>query len=386
MAASKLAMLSGKGGSGKTTLSLMLAKTMSAAGLKTLLVDCDMATHGLTYFFEGDLNKQVLSLVECVDLFHTESAAKENCESHFKSMSTSPLSVDDMCELIPSIVHVSDNAEFEFADCLGAIQWIAEHYAASFDVIIFDGQAGYSPFVQAIANVSDVILFVMELDSISVSATRVLYRRLCNGNDAAIDEHNLYQVINKLDEEDRETFAKVVTGTMFENLPPLRFDWSIRRAFAECRIPNMASTHIELLYSVTRIISQLFPKFRKPLNKYVREQSLAYEESLCLEIRAVRHDLFISVLNFTSLLLSIPSMLLSIGSLGLILDNHAKMTVSELKYPLIILLFFIALSVLLIYVYTKTSREDGFLNRINKRKKEIRSKIKELREQRNEYT
>lgn len=393
MAASKLAMLSGKGGSGKTTLSLMLAKTMSAAGLKTLLVDCDMATHGLTYFFEGDLGENILSLTDCVHLFQGESATKESREFNVKCSTASLISVDDKCEFIPSIIRVSDNAEFGFDDCIGAIQWIIERYDTSFDLIIFDGQAGYSPFVQAIANVSDVILFVMELDSISVSATRVLYRRLCNGNDESIDERNLYQVINKLDEEDRETFTKVVIGTMFENLPPLRFDWSIRRAFAECRIPNMASTHIELLYSVTSIITQLFPKFRNSLHKSVGEQSLAYEKILLLKIEEIQRDKYILPVKYLSLLLILIVTILFSNYIVKTINMESIIQSTDQSIPMVMIIT-IYITIYLIYLAFSlsivnkimNSIEPGFLKKNTKTIKETRSQIKELREQRKKYT
>ncbi len=41
-----LTVLSGKGGSGKTVLSLSFAKVLSEIGLKVLFVDLDTATHG----------------------------------------------------------------------------------------------------------------------------------------------------------------------------------------------------------------------------------------------------------------------------------------------------------------------------------------------------
>lgn len=48
-----IAFLSGKGGSGKTTLALSMADLLSRCGIRTLLVDCDMSTNGATYFYES---------------------------------------------------------------------------------------------------------------------------------------------------------------------------------------------------------------------------------------------------------------------------------------------------------------------------------------------
>ena len=43
--------MSGKGGSGKTTLSLTMAYMLSSCNLNVLLVDCDLSTNGATFFF-----------------------------------------------------------------------------------------------------------------------------------------------------------------------------------------------------------------------------------------------------------------------------------------------------------------------------------------------
>ena len=44
--AKSIAFISGKGGSGKTTLALSIASMLANAGLKILYIDCDMATNG----------------------------------------------------------------------------------------------------------------------------------------------------------------------------------------------------------------------------------------------------------------------------------------------------------------------------------------------------
>ena len=53
----KLAVISGKGGSGKTSVSLALAQMLSKLGLISLLIDCDMSTHGATFFMKPSIEK-----------------------------------------------------------------------------------------------------------------------------------------------------------------------------------------------------------------------------------------------------------------------------------------------------------------------------------------
>ncbi|MCL2220821.1 MAG: ParA family protein [Oscillospiraceae bacterium] len=53
-----LAIISGKGGSGKTTLAISLSQLLATCGKRVLLINCDMSTHGATYFFESLLSEK----------------------------------------------------------------------------------------------------------------------------------------------------------------------------------------------------------------------------------------------------------------------------------------------------------------------------------------
>ena len=64
-----LALLSGKGGSGKTTLALSMSSMLSKCGIRVLLVDCDLSTNGATYFYEDRLpehNRNTISFYNII--------------------------------------------------------------------------------------------------------------------------------------------------------------------------------------------------------------------------------------------------------------------------------------------------------------------------------
>ena len=50
-----IALLSGKGGSGKTTIALSIASLLSECNIRCLLIDCDFSTNGATFFYEKKL-------------------------------------------------------------------------------------------------------------------------------------------------------------------------------------------------------------------------------------------------------------------------------------------------------------------------------------------
>ena len=48
-----IAILSGKGGTGKTSITLSLGHVLAHCGFKTLLIDLDLFTHGMTFYSLG---------------------------------------------------------------------------------------------------------------------------------------------------------------------------------------------------------------------------------------------------------------------------------------------------------------------------------------------
>ena len=70
-----ISVLSGIGGSGKTTVSLLLTRLLSNANKKVLYVDCDFSTYGATCFFEKYLNKKD-------EIFTTEELFFNNNSNH----------------------------------------------------------------------------------------------------------------------------------------------------------------------------------------------------------------------------------------------------------------------------------------------------------------
>lgn len=67
-----IALLSGKGGSGKTTLALSMATMLSECGVKVLLIDCDLSTNGATYFYEEKLAAKKNRITSFYDILFNE--------------------------------------------------------------------------------------------------------------------------------------------------------------------------------------------------------------------------------------------------------------------------------------------------------------------------
>jgi len=275
----KLALLSGKGGSGKTTIALSLAKMLSDCGIKTLLIDCDTATNGATYFFETKLEKKE-QYVSLASLFSQQSSFVETL-----------LQVDNNFWFIPAntsfptdnddLLYRDKNAFTNSLDVLGATN--------EFSVIIFDCQAGYSKILNTILESSTTNLVVLEPDAISSSSIRVLYAQVSS----LIEKTKTFQIFNKITDDEYSVYKQIVGGTTFNSLPPIKFNWEVRKAFAFAKVPEMVSTNIEFGKNVFELANHLFPTLEKSLFDYTRKILIQEKEELELEMKkleATKYD------------------------------------------------------------------------------------------------
>lgn len=227
-----IAFLSGKGGSGKTTLALSAADLLCRCGVRTLLTDCDLSTNGATYFYEGQLSDHSQDnepgIFSFSDLFRGQAEAERH-----------PLTIRPGLDFMPSIPAISDQyfTERSLTPENGTLKTILGGYMEwarkNYDVILFDCQAGYADFMPELLPLMDVNLFVLEPDSISASAMRNLHLKI-----GRYLGRKPYQIFNKATAEEYEIYSKI-EGTFFTNIGTLLFDWKIRQAFSRSRIPDL---------------------------------------------------------------------------------------------------------------------------------------------------
>lgn len=231
-----ISFLSGKGGSGKTTLALSMADLLCRCGMRVLLVDCDLSTNGATYFYESQLaawNKvKPIKVVSFDDILNVGGCMNDR----------PPLEIRQKFDFIPSIPEIS-NQHLEKGqvsrNCDSSLNLskFLNQARQSYDVILFDCQAGYTEILPVLLPLMDVDLFVLEADSISASAMRSLHLKVGN----FLGHARLYQIFNKATLEEFEIYSKIV-GTFFTNIGTLLFDWKIRQAFSRAQIPDLENT------------------------------------------------------------------------------------------------------------------------------------------------
>lgn len=249
-----IAFLSGKGGSGKTTLALSMADLLCRCGLQTLLVDCDVSTNGATYFYESQLSNKSKQhrLFSFNTLICTECTDYYSCEKNI-------LKIGSNLSFAPSISEISgqylmEENKFNSRSLESNLSEFLNWARSGYDVILFDCQAGYTEILPVLLPLMDVDIFVLEADSISGSAMRSLHLKIGN----SLGNARLYQIFNKATPEEFDIYSKIV-GTFFINIGTLLFDWKIRQAFSRSQIPDLENTSAKYGWDLCNICKIIFP-------------------------------------------------------------------------------------------------------------------------------
>lgn len=278
-----LALLSGKGGAGKTVIALTMCKILSEAGYKVMLVDCDTSTHGATYFFEAELGEQTeLSTLISVSKLLLKDYG--NIYSLFKSREGFWVIPST---LRPEDAEVSRSAESDEKVVGEVFETICKMCAdEKIDTIIFDCQAGYSSMANHAVRFARRNLIVLEADAVSGAALRVLYLQLGN----PLKYSNTWHIFNKLTEDERPAYDSKTVAIFFPGLPSIPFDSDVRKAFATLEIVSIASQLSAFGLGVLRIMRTLFPAYHDSLSKLEMATVGNWHEYITKRIEALQGD------------------------------------------------------------------------------------------------
>ena len=240
-----ISLLSGKGGSGKTTLALSFATMLSDCKIRTLLVDCDLSTNGATYFFEDQMSDDGY-LTTFIDI------TLQRQELPYK-----PHIVNEFFDFLPAQKNLRQVDALSTYGRHGNIELLSSYFEKikrNYDVILLDCQAGYTDLLDFIIPFSNFNLVIMEADAISSAAIRNLYLKVAT----LMGESKFYQVFNKVTPDEYDIYRKVTGGTFFTNVGTITFDWSIRKAFSLAQIPDLKNAHSEYGFQIYEICKAVF--------------------------------------------------------------------------------------------------------------------------------
>jgi len=267
-----VAVLSGKGGSGKTTASLGIGKLLGDIGLRVLLVDFDLATSGASYFFAPRLSDESrLGIVEVLDGSHGGIPSEVAADKPLDSLA---VEIGTGFAFVPSRTHLGarrdeflqDDKWYKGSEAL--LRDLISQACGKYDVVLIDTQAGYSRTSAAAARSAQRAIVVSESDRISSEAVDNLVAQL--GEHLPLFRRYL---INKVEIKEAGMYQSIAAAFRNMNrLPPLPFDFDVRRAFGDRVIPIDLDKPTPFLIALFATLKEAFPDWREQLQRYENEK------------------------------------------------------------------------------------------------------------------
>lgn len=224
----KINIASGKGGTGKTLMSSVLAEMLGNHGVRTLVVDLDVFVRGLTallYFHKQEalrlIDKEEISVADIFTQYDSSDLdRKELGISRYRSFDVLPsvTRIDEILnynDIAPDTKEVAENM----------LLYLLGKISGKYNVIILDSRSGYDELVAATHKISSVTIVVEEDDDISKVTSDNLVRQLQNDSDTP-----LFRIINKARGiNTKEDLEKEIKG--ISNLGVIPFDIDVMNSF-----------------------------------------------------------------------------------------------------------------------------------------------------------
>lgn len=201
----------GKGGSGKSTVTSLMAKELAASGKRVLVIDCDESNYGLHQQLGMELPRSF------TDYFGGKAAVMgmlSGGPQNMPALFDHPWTIDDIpaeyrtekdgiCLMTPGKIETANEA----CACpfnVVMVQFIPMLKLAENDVVIMDMEAGIEHFGRGTDNFTDCVLMVVDPSYESIKLSRKI-GEICDGIQKPI-----YYVLNKVTPETAEAMRSGV--------------------------------------------------------------------------------------------------------------------------------------------------------------------------------
>lgn len=248
-----IAIVSGKGGSGKTMIAAVTAQLIDRSGEKILIVDADFATGGLTYYMG-------LTTVKNISTGLTNFIRKEKEQIDSDSINRT---AQEMISFQNSrFIGVGDHRrfykEYSSMDLESMFPIFINRAKEIFDIIIIDCRGGIDSESLSVCKVVEEILLVVETDTTSFQATQHLVDVLYD-NDLS-DKLSGF-MINKAFDDPNAIARNGTAAFRTQYLGSIPFDLEAMRSFLIGEIPKLDSYFSsQLAYALLKWNPHLFIK------------------------------------------------------------------------------------------------------------------------------
>ena len=268
--------MSGKGGVGKTTVSINVAHRLARYNIKTLLVDCDVNTSGATMFYKlaGLLPKDLHDVISIKKILQNLIVDSELFDDKISIDDLSGVEIDKNLTFIPAVNDL-DHPELmgyskeDLEKIKKSFYDLLQIWNSKYNVIIFDHSAGYNNLINFVLEASTKIFLIREQNILSVEASRGVFGKIKSLSIPIVG------CVNKISDQGYKNAFDEITGLIPE-ITAFIYDENIskRTAQGELLYPNITSGNPncdKYVETLEQIITFLLPEFSEIKNNYDEE-------------------------------------------------------------------------------------------------------------------
>jgi chromosome partitioning protein len=179
-----------KGGTGKSTLSIITLNALAGAGYKCLAIDTDMINHSLSFYFNSGIPFETIYEKNIFHVF-TGSSVKENT-----------LPVADRIDLLHADVRLSDFRSIEtFKRLKSAMEGLDYDYA------VIDTAPTFDNIMVNVFMASDILLIPVQQDIFNYQSVKYLFKKLSGLELPELDIHVIMNQYEKPRSDNKATYA-----------------------------------------------------------------------------------------------------------------------------------------------------------------------------------
>jgi chromosome partitioning protein len=189
-----------KGGTGKSTLTVLLINALTGAGCRCLAVDTDASNNSLSFYFDDSTTTELVQGKSIFDLFM--GASIQDCA----------IKVNDRIDLIRGDVRLN---EFRSTDSLKRLKRSLQ--GLEYDFIIIDTSPTYDNIIGNVLTASDVLLIPVQQDVFSYQALRYQFEKLADLELNDLDTHIVFNQFERPLTDNQGAYRNQITNLFLDN-------------------------------------------------------------------------------------------------------------------------------------------------------------------------